>query len=154
MFAKREKKYKSKYNLAGTLGWYGNIRYNVERYMYLLHRITGIGLVAFLLLHIYVTGFRMWGEKTYLSIHGLINNPYFDVGMAIVLAAILFHGVNGLRLILNEYGFLLGKPKRPIYPYRKIVKTSKPRGLLITMLIIGIILFLMVVYEFMLVWVF
>ena len=154
MFAKKEKKYKSKYNLAGTLGWYGNARYNIERYMYLLHRLTGIGLVAFLLLHIYVTSFRMWGEQTYLSIHEVIHNPYFDVGMAIVLAAILFHGVNGLRLIMNEYGFLLGKPKRPVYPYRKVAKTAKPRGLLITMMIIGILLFLMVVYEFLLVWVF
>ena len=154
MFAKREKKYKTKYNLAGTLGWFGNIRYNIERYTYLLHRITGIGLVAFLLLHIYITGFRMYGESVYESIHGLLNNPYADAGMVIVLAAILFHGVNGLRLILNEYGFLLGRPKRPIYPYRKVLKTSKPRGLLIGMLIIGILLFLIVVYEFLLVWVF
>jgi succinate dehydrogenase / fumarate reductase cytochrome b subunit len=153
MFAKRKERYKTRYNLAGTKGWYENLKYNLERYLYLLHRITGVGLVLYLILHIFVTSSRMYGEEAYLSAHELINNPIMDIGLFIVMAGILFHGVNGLRLILNEFGLLLGKPKRPEYPYRKILKTNTPRMLLITMIIIGIILLIIVGYELLTVWV-
>lgn len=153
MFAEREKKYKSKYNMAGTKGWFENMRYNMERYLYLLHRITGIGLVIYLIMHIFVTGSRMYGSEAYLSAHEVVSNPAFDIGLFIVMAGLIFHGVNGLRLILNEFGLLLGKPERPIYPYRKVLKTEMPRTLLISMIILGIILLLIVAYELLLVWV-
>jgi len=153
VFAKRDKKYKSKYNMAGTKGWLENLKYNIERYMYLLHRITGVGLVLYLILHIFVTSSRMYGVEAYESAHGVIFNPIFDIGLFLVMAGVIFHGVNGLRLILNEFGLLLGKPTKPVYPYRKVLKTQKPRTLLISMIIIGLILLLIVAYELLLVWV-
>jgi len=153
MFAKRRKKYKSKYNMAGTKGWFENFKYNMERYLYSLHRITGIGLVLYLVLHIFVTGSRMYGAEAYLSSHEVIFNPVFDFGLFLVMAGLIFHGVNGLRLILNEFGLLLGKPTKPVYPYRKILKTRKPKSLLVLMMTIGLILLVIVAYELLLVWV-
>lgn len=152
-FAKREKKYKSRYNMTGVLGWIGNLRINMERYLYFLHRITGIGLVIYLTLHIFVTSSRMYGENVYRLSESIIKNPAADIGLFIVMAGLIFHGVNGIRLILNEYGFLLGKPTKPIYPYRQILKTSSPRYLFILMMILGAILLLIVGYELLLVWV-
>ena len=153
-FAKREKKYKSKYNMTGTLGWIGNLRMNMERYLYFLHRVTGIGLVLYLILHILVTSSRMYGESAYEISHNIINNPIADIGLFFVMAGLIFHGVNGIRLILNEYGFLLGKPTKPVYPYRQVLKTRGPRYFILLMIIIGAILLLIVGYELLLVWVF
>ncbi len=153
-FAKRKRKYKTKYNLAGTAGWIGNLRMNMERYLYFLHRITGIGLVFYLILHIIITSSRMYGESAYEYTHSLINNPIADFGLFIVMAGLIFHGVNGIRLILNEYGFLLGKPARPIYPYRQILKTRTPRLLILSMIVLGFILLIIVAYELLMVWVF
>ena len=153
MFGRREKKYKTKYNLTGTIGLLTNLRYNLERYFYILHRITGVGLVAYLILHIFVTGTRLYGEEAYEFTHTITANPIADIGLFIVMAGLIFHGVNGIRLIINELGLLLGKPKRPEYPYRKILNTSKPRGLLVIMILLGVLLLLIVAYELLLVWV-
>jgi len=152
MFAKKEKKYKSKINLLGVKGWYGSTKYNLEKYLYLLHRITGIGLVAFVLLHITLMGSRMYGEEAYHQIHGLLMNPLADVGMVIVVAGLLFHGFNGIRLLLHEYGLLFVKPKRPVYPYRISVKTSKARTLTLLMIILAVVFFIPVLYEYLHVW--
>ncbi|MEM3951975.1 MAG: hypothetical protein QXP74_01000, partial [Nitrososphaerota archaeon] len=31
---------------------------------------------------------------------------------------IIFHALNGVRLVLAEYGFIVGKPIRAVYPYK------------------------------------
>ena len=152
MIKNRKPKYKTKVNKAGTLGWIGNMRMNLERYLYFLHRITGIGLVFYLILHIIATSSRMYGREAYEAFHRTISNPIADLGLFIVMAALVFHGVNGIRLILNEYGFLLGKPARPVYPYREVLKTSKSRGLLAVMIILGVILLLIIAIELLSVW--
>jgi len=38
----------------------------------------------------------------------------------------VFHAMNGLRLMLIEFGFFLGKPKDPIYPYSTSVLRHRP----------------------------
>mgnify|MGYP000279967521 CR=1 FL=1 len=152
MFAKRERKYKSTRNLLGVKGWYGSLKYNMEKYLYLLHRITGVGLAAFVVLHVILMSSRMLGEEAYHQIHGLLMNPYADIGMVIVVAALLFHGFNGIRLLLHEYGILFVRPKRPVYPYRVSVKSSGARLFTILMIILAVIFFIPVLYEYIIVW--
>jgi succinate dehydrogenase / fumarate reductase cytochrome b subunit len=38
----------------------------------------------------------------------------------------VFHAMNGLRLILIELGFFLGKPQEPVYPYKSSVIKHRP----------------------------
>jgi succinate dehydrogenase cytochrome b556 subunit len=152
MFAKREKKYKSKVNLLGIKAWYGSLKYNMEKYLYLLHRITGVGLWLFVMLHMSLMGSRIFGETVFEQIHGLLMNPVADAGMAIVILALLFHGFNGIRLLLHEYGLLSVKPARPVYPYRISVKTGKLRALTFLMMILTVIFFIPVIYEFIITW--
>lgn len=152
MFVKKEKKYKSKINLLGIKGWYGSTKYNLEKYCYLLHRITGIGLWLFVILHITLMGSRMFGPEAYHEIHGLLMNPLTDIGMVIVTAALLFHGFNGIRLLLHEYGILFVRPHRPVYPYRVSIKTVKARALTILMIVLAVIFFIPVIYEYFIVW--
>ena len=38
----------------------------------------------------------------------------------------IFHAVNGLRLMLQQFGFTLGKPTRPIYPYKHALQKARP----------------------------
>ncbi len=35
-----------------------------------------------------------------------------------IVLVVVFHGINGIRLILSEYGLIFQKPSRPDYPYR------------------------------------
>ncbi|HEW93185.1 succinate dehydrogenase, cytochrome b556 subunit [Candidatus Geothermarchaeota archaeon] len=152
MFAKRERKYKSTPNRLGVKGWYGSLKYNMEKYLYLLHRITGVGLAAFVILHVILMSSRMFGEEAYHQIHGLLMNPYTDIGMVIVTAALLFHGFNGIRLLLHEYGILFVRPKRPVYPYRVSVKSSGVRLFTILMIILAVLFFIPVLYEYIIIW--
>ena len=39
----------------GTYGWLSSGKRGIEGYLYILHRITGIVLLAFLSLHVFVT---------------------------------------------------------------------------------------------------
>lgn len=139
------------YNRAGVAGWYGGRAYNIERFLYLLHRITGIGLVAFLFLHITLTSSRI-SHDLWLATESFLHTPLSHIGMLIVIAGLLFHGLNGIRLIINEYGFVLGKPARPVYPYRKVLRTKGPRALLAIMVVVGVVLFAAAIYEIAMAW--
>ncbi|HEX78402.1 MAG TPA: succinate dehydrogenase, cytochrome b556 subunit [Dehalococcoidia bacterium] len=126
-------------NYLGVRGWVWAGRYKIERYLYILHRITGLGLVLYLGLHLCVmTVFRMQGEDFYSAVMRLFHNPVFKVGEYLVFAALIFHGLNGLRLIFQELGFLLGKPKPPIYPYRDSLRRRRPLVLaMIGLVVVG-----------------
>jgi succinate dehydrogenase/fumarate reductase cytochrome b subunit len=94
----------------------------------------------------------MYGEAAWIETESIIQNPLYDLGMLLVIGALIFHGLNGIRLILLEYGLLIGKPTQPIYPYKPTLKRRTPRLLIILMMLIGTVFFLIALYEFLLVW--
>ncbi|NIM46382.1 MAG: hypothetical protein GTO54_12315 [Nitrososphaeria archaeon] len=118
--------------------------YNLEKYLFALHRITGIYMIAFLFFHILVTGQRIdlsiW-DRTAIS---LTNN---FVLLPFVLA-VVFHGLNGIRLIISELGFLIGKPRLQIYPYKAASLGRSQRILTFTLMTVGVVLSALVVIEF------
>jgi len=96
------------------------LHFNVERWSYAVHRATGVILVGYLMAHIFETlqlsgGSGAW-TNTMNALHSL--GPTEMVGLWIVAGSALYHGANGIRLILNEvFGKLMGKPILPVYPY-------------------------------------
>lgn len=113
--------YKGFPNRLGVKGWAVGGRWGLERYLYTLHRITGLGLVLYFLLHIVVTSSRALGPEAWKAAMGRVTGPLFTAGEYLVFAAFAFHAVNGLRLIVVELGWGVGKPIEPIYPYRTSV---------------------------------
>jgi len=105
---------------AGLLPSLNPLGFNVERWSYALHRATGVILVGYLMAHIFETlqlsgGSGAW-SNTMNALHSL--GPLEMVGLWIVAGSALYHGANGIRLILNEmFGKLMGKPILPVYPY-------------------------------------
>jgi succinate dehydrogenase / fumarate reductase cytochrome b subunit len=110
-----ERRYKA--GLISSLAPFG---FNVERWSYTLHRVSGVILVGYLTAHIFETfqlagGSAAWAN-TMAALHSL--GPLETVGLWVVAGSALYHGANGIRLILNEmFGKLLGKPILPVYPY-------------------------------------
>ena len=112
-------------NYLGLWGWLGGGRWGIERYAYALHRLTGLALVAYLAMHIFVTALRvrgiyLWDEGRFLA------RPVFKVGELLVFAAFAYHALNGVRLVLVELGFAVGKPLEPVYPYRTSLTIQRP----------------------------
>ncbi len=116
-------------NRLGIAGWLTGGRWGLERYMYALHRVTGLGLLAYFLLHIFVTSSRAFGESAWAASMARVSGPVFKVGEYLVFAAFAFHAVNGIRLVLVELGFAIGKPIEPVYPYRTSVDEQRPLAL-------------------------
>ena len=113
-------------NRLGIRGWVGGGRWGVERYLYTLHRLTGLGLLLYFLMHIFVTSARAFGPEAWEKAMSAVTGPAFKVGEYLVFAAFAFHAVNGIRLALIELGFGVGGPIEPIYPYRTSLDVQRP----------------------------
>jgi len=117
---------KGRPNRLGLRGWLVGGRWGFERYLYAMHRVTGLGLLTYFVLHIGVTASRAFGEHAWTTAMGSVSGPLFRVGEFLVFAAFAFHALNGVRLALVELGFAIGKPIEPVYPYRTSVDEQRP----------------------------
>lgn len=121
-------------NRLGVAGWVGGGRWGIERYLYTLHRVTGLGLLAYFLAHIVVTSSRAFGPEAWQRAMGTVSGPVFVAGEFLVFAAFAFHALNGVRLALVELGWVIGKPIEPVYPYRTSVDEQRPLALVVMVL--------------------
>ena len=132
-------------NRLGLWGWLGGGRWGVERYAYILHRLTGLGILCYFLIHVVVTSLRAQG--VYLWTEGeVFHQPVFKFGEFLVFAAFAFHAFNGVRLVLVELGVAVGRPIEPIYPYKTSLSVQRP--LLISMMVLAVIFLAAGGYEF------
>jgi succinate dehydrogenase / fumarate reductase, cytochrome b subunit len=70
---------------------------------------------------------------------GVTENVLGHIVLVMVVLVVVYHGINGVRLILSEFGVIFGKPMRPEYPYKaKSLRTIQRH--LIWIAIIGAIL--------------
>jgi succinate dehydrogenase / fumarate reductase cytochrome b subunit len=125
-------------NRLGIRGWVGGGRWGFERYLYTLHRLTGLGLLTYFLMHLFVTSARVFGPEAWKTAMDAVTGPVFTVGEYLVFLAFAFHAVNGIRLALIELGFAVGPPIEPVYPYATSVGRQRPLALAV-MLIAGVL---------------
>jgi succinate dehydrogenase / fumarate reductase cytochrome b subunit len=113
-------------NRLGLWGWLGGGRYGLDRYAYALHRLSGLGILAYFVMHIFVTGSRVGGPEQWESTMASFGSPLFKWGEFLVVLAFAYHAINGIRLILVELGYMIGKPGLPSYPYSYSTLRQKP----------------------------
>ena len=117
---------KGRPNRLGVRGWAAGGRWGFERYLYTLHRVTGLGLLAYFVLHVVVTSARAFGQASWERAMASVGGPVFAFGEYLVFAAFAFHAVNGIRLAMVELGIGIGRPIEPVYPYRSSVNVQRP----------------------------
>jgi len=69
---------------------------------WVLHRITGIAIFFFLLVHVLDTSLIRVSPEAYNAVLGTYKNPIMGLGETVLVAAIVFHAMNGLRIILVD----------------------------------------------------
>jgi succinate dehydrogenase / fumarate reductase, cytochrome b subunit len=121
-------------NKLGIWGWLGGGRYGLERYAYTLHRVTGLGLLAYFIMHIFVTGTRLGGPAAWQQAMHNFEKPFYKFGEFLVFACFAFHALNGIRLGLAELGLVLGKPARPLFPYQSSIVRQRPLFIVVMVL--------------------
>ena len=124
----------------GIKGWLYAGKYSFERYLYVGHRLSGLGLIAYMVLHIVETANRIRGEHAWAELMALFASPPFKVIEYLLFVMAVFHAMNGIRLMLIEFGFFIGKPKDPVYPYETSVLRHRP----LTYVIMAIALVIMI----------
>ena len=125
-------------NRLGILGWLGGGRWGPDRYLYSLHRLTGLGLLSYFVLHVLLTSSRALGADAWNAAMTRVSGPIFLVGEYLVFVAFAFHAINGVRLALAELGFGVGRPIEPIYPYKTVVDAQRP-WVIIVLALTGIV---------------
>ena len=125
-------------NRLGIKGWLAGGRWGPDRYLYALHRITGLGLVVYFVAHILVTSSRAFGQESWESAMGAVSGGIWIVGEYLVFLAFAFHAVNGLRLALAEVGIGTGAPIEPVYPYKTSLDSQRP-WVIVALFVIAVI---------------
>lgn len=70
---------------------------------WLLHRLTGIGVFLFLLIHIVDIAIIGWGPAVFNKLLFLYRAPAFRVGEVALVGSVIFHAVNGVRICIIDF---------------------------------------------------
>ena len=82
----------------------------VGMWAWVVHRITGLGLVFYILLHTVLMGLSLLrGKEAFdAALSVLMGNHLFELLDIMLLAAVLYHGFNGIRILLFDMGVGIG----------------------------------------------
>ena len=83
---------------AGTL-----YRGKVGMWSWVLHRITGVAIFFFLLVHVLDTALVRVSAEAYNAVIGTYKTPLIGIAELGLVAAILYHALNGIRVILIDF---------------------------------------------------
>ena len=83
---------------AGTL-----YRGKVGMWSWVLHRITGVAIFFFLLVHVLDTSLVRLSPEAYDAVIATYKTPIIGLAELGLVAAILFHAFNGIRIILIDF---------------------------------------------------
>jgi succinate dehydrogenase / fumarate reductase, cytochrome b subunit len=67
------------------------------------HRITGVLIFVFLLVHVLDTSLVRVSPEAYNTVIETYKNPIVGLGEAGLVAAVLFHALNGLRIMAVDF---------------------------------------------------
>jgi succinate dehydrogenase / fumarate reductase cytochrome b subunit len=81
------------------LGRLPSERSEANRIAFYVHRVSGIGIFAFLVLHIADVSLFAISPPLYADVHALYGSPIMRIFECALLFGLLFHALNGLRLI-------------------------------------------------------
>lgn len=69
---------------------------------WILHRLTGVAVLLFLFAHILDTMLLLYGPEVYNTVVGIYHNKFFLLMEVALVAAVIYHAVNGLRIIIVD----------------------------------------------------
>ena len=114
-------------NREGIKGMANPTRYGIERVAYWLQRLTGLGLLAYLIGHIFETSSIVHGKVAWDKMLEFTQTTQGHIFLTLVIGMCVFHTANGIRVMLGHGGIGVGKPGQPEYPYKASSLNYKQR---------------------------
>lgn len=82
---------------------YVTYRGGTGMWAWLFHRLTGLGVLLFVLIHVVDTALIGWGPHVYNEAVHLYRTVPFRIGEILLFGAVLFHALNGVRIIIMDF---------------------------------------------------
>ena len=70
---------------------------------WILHRVTGLGILLFLIIHVVDTALVIYWPGLYDHALDLYKSSFFRVAEVAIFFSVLFHAFNGLRIIIQDF---------------------------------------------------
>ena len=70
---------------------------------FVLRRITGVALVLYLFMHMWVIGSINQGPEVFNARLNIVQTPFFKLAEIALLAAVVYHGLDGIRLLMVNW---------------------------------------------------
>ncbi|HEY7667009.1 MAG TPA: succinate dehydrogenase, cytochrome b556 subunit [Actinomycetota bacterium] len=83
---------------------YGPIyRGHEGQWSWLAHRVTGVAIILFLFAHVIDTAVVGWGPEAYNRVASVYHNPIVRLLELGLVAAVLYHAINGTKILLIDF---------------------------------------------------
>ena len=83
---------------------YGSVYKGHEgQWSWLFHRVTGVAIILFLFAHVVDTAVVGWGPEAYNRVASVYHNPVVRTLELGLVAAVLFHSYNGIKILLIDF---------------------------------------------------
>lgn len=89
--------------LKTTLNGYVGYRGREGQLSFLLHRLTGLGTLLFLFIHILDTSTVYFFPNLYAHAIAIYRLVPFEIGEITLVFSVLYHGANGLRIAFFDF---------------------------------------------------
>ncbi|WP_276969255.1 succinate dehydrogenase, cytochrome b556 subunit [Ferrimicrobium acidiphilum] len=87
------------------------------RWAFYLHRISGVGVLGFLLLHVVDVSLFAFSHRLYNHVHQIYGTPAIRALESGLIFAVLFHALNGLRLLaVDGWGLSARASRLSLWP--------------------------------------
>jgi succinate dehydrogenase / fumarate reductase cytochrome b subunit len=81
---------------------------------WILHRVTGLGILLFLIIHVVDTATVIYFPQFYDHALAIYRHPLFRLGELAIVFSVLYHAVNGLRIIIQDFWPIVMKRQRQL----------------------------------------
>lgn len=73
------------------------------QWSWIAHRVTGAAIILFLFAHVVDTAVVGWGPNAYNRVVAVYENPFVRLLELGLVAAVISHSLNGLKIILIDF---------------------------------------------------
>jgi len=95
----------------GFVGWFDPRGRRLGGYAFILNRLSGLGLVAYLFMHLAILSLLVQGPNAWDTFVDIALSPPVLVFDVVLLAGMLFHGLNGIRVGLVGMGLVVSRQR-------------------------------------------
>jgi len=73
------------------------------QWSWLFHRVTGVAIILFLFAHVVDVALVGWGPNAYNRVISVYENPVVRLLELGLVAAVLYHAINGMKILLIDF---------------------------------------------------